>query len=107
MRGTRSPRRGCRRLSPLTFPGAEVGDVAVSLRDDGTNRRARLALTYSAGSGPATVFAKAVHPAHADLGALTSGLFHDLGCSPRESFCRLTIQRSTRRSSMRTAVTSS
>ena len=58
-------------------PGAEVGDVAVALRDDGTNRRARLELTYSAGSGPATVFAKAVDPAHADLGALTSGLFHE------------------------------
>jgi hypothetical protein len=35
------------------FPGATVSDVAVVLRDDGTNRRARLALTYSAGDGPA------------------------------------------------------
>jgi hypothetical protein len=34
------------------FPGATVSDVAVVLRDDGTNRRARLALTYSAGDGP-------------------------------------------------------
>jgi hypothetical protein len=59
------------------FPGAKVGDVAVALRDDGTNRRARLQLTYSAGSGPATVFAKAVDPEHADLVALTSGLFHE------------------------------
>jgi hypothetical protein len=33
--------------------------LAVVLRDDGTNRRARLELTYSAGDGPATVFAKA------------------------------------------------
>jgi aminoglycoside phosphotransferase (APT) family kinase protein len=49
----------------------------VALRDDGTNRRARLALTYSAGSGPATVFAKAVDPEHADLVALTSGLYHE------------------------------
>jgi hypothetical protein len=38
-------------------PGAVVDDVRVSLRDDGTNKRARLALTYSADSGPATVFA--------------------------------------------------
>ncbi|UXA20877.1 phosphotransferase [Mycobacterium sp. SMC-4] len=59
------------------FPGAEVGDVRVVLRDDGTNRRARLGLSYSAGTGPATVFAKAVDPAHADLVELTSGLYHE------------------------------
>jgi hypothetical protein len=59
------------------FPGVQVGDVAVALRDDGTNRRARLKLTYSAGTGPATVFAKAVDPEHADLVALTSGLYHE------------------------------
>ena len=59
------------------FPGVEVDDVAVGLRDGGTNRRARLQLRYSAGDGPATVFAKAVDPAHADLVALTSGLFHE------------------------------
>jgi hypothetical protein len=57
-------------------PDAVVSDVEVVLRDDGTNRRARLGLTYSAGTGPATVFAKAVDPAHAELVALTSGLFH-------------------------------
>ena len=54
-----------------------VGEVEVVLRDDGTNRRARLGLTYSAGTGPATVFAKAVDPAHAELVALTSGLYHE------------------------------
>jgi Phosphotransferase enzyme family len=59
------------------FPGATVGRVTVAMRDDGTNRRARLALTYSAGNGPATVFAKAVDPEHADLVALTSGLYHE------------------------------
>ncbi|KWX57806.1 phosphotransferase [Mycobacterium sp. NAZ190054] len=59
------------------FPGAEVATVRVALRDDGTNRRARLALEYSAGAGPATVFAKAVDPEHADLVALTSGLYHE------------------------------
>ncbi len=58
-------------------PDAVVDGVRVALRDDGTNRRARLELTYSAGSGPATVFAKAVDPAHAELVALTSGLFHE------------------------------
>ncbi|NVN48683.1 phosphotransferase [Mycolicibacterium hippocampi] len=59
------------------FPGTEVDEVRVALRDDGTNRRARLALGYSAGSGPATVFAKAVDPEHADLVELTSGLYHE------------------------------
>ena len=58
-------------------PGAVVDAVSVVLRDDGTNKRARLALTYSAGSGPATVFAKAVDPDHAELVALTSGLYHE------------------------------
>ncbi len=59
------------------YPGAEVDGVEVALRDDGTNRRARLALSYSAGDGPPTVFGKAVDPAHAELVALTSGLFHE------------------------------
>ena len=58
-------------------PGVVVDDIRVALRDDGTNRRARLELTYAAGCGPATVFAKAVDPAHAELVALTSGLFHE------------------------------
>ena len=69
------------------FPGAVVSDVRVALRDDGTNRRARLAVTYSAGAGPATVFAKAVDPAHADLVALTSGLYHE----PRLFSCGVTL----------------
>ena len=59
------------------YPDAVVDDVRVALRDDGTNRRARLALTYEAGTGPATVFAKAVDPDHAELVALTSGLYHE------------------------------
>ena len=59
------------------YPDAVVSDVEVVLRDDGTNRRARLGLTYSAGTGPATVFGKAIDPAHAELVALTSGLYHE------------------------------
>src|SRR6201996_2443906 len=58
-------------------PDRVVSGVEVVLRDDGTNRRARLGLTYSSGTGPATVFAKAVDPAHAELVALTSGLYHE------------------------------
>ncbi|WP_422750135.1 phosphotransferase [Mycobacterium sp. WMMD1722] len=58
-------------------PDVVVDAVTVELRDDGTNRRARLGLTYATGDGPATVFVKAVDPAHRDLVRLTSGLFHE------------------------------
>jgi Phosphotransferase enzyme family len=58
-------------------PGAVVDAVTVDMRDDGTNRRARLAVTYSAGSGPATVFVKAVDPDHKAMVKLTSGLLHE------------------------------
>jgi len=44
--------------------GARISDVTVVGRDDGTNRRARLGLTYASGSGPATVFLKASDPSH-------------------------------------------
>lgn len=40
-------------------PDATVAAVKLLLDDDGTNRRARFGLSYSSGSGPATVFAKA------------------------------------------------
>ncbi|MGU3503155.1 phosphotransferase family protein [Mycobacterium sp. C31M] len=60
------------------FPGAVVAGVRVAMRDDGTNRRARLELSYAPGpAGPATVFAKAVDPGHRDLIKLTSGLLHE------------------------------
>ena len=58
-------------------PEAVVDSVTVAMRDDGTNRRARLALSYSAGSGPASVFVKAVDPDHKFLIKLTSGLLHE------------------------------
>jgi len=37
------------------FPGVQVDTVTVELRDDGTNRRARLGVSYQAGAGPATI----------------------------------------------------
>ncbi len=58
-------------------PGATVAAVTVDMRDDGTNRRARLGLTYSDGSGPATVFVKAADPEHKELIRMTSGMFHE------------------------------
>jgi len=45
--------------------------------DDGTNRRARYALTYRKGAGPETVFLKAADPGHAELNAATGGLFNE------------------------------
>jgi hypothetical protein len=58
-------------------PDAVVAEVRVDMRDDGTNRRARLALSYSSGSGPATVFVKAVDPDHKAMIKMTSGLLHE------------------------------
>ena len=58
-------------------PGSAVESVTVKSRDDGTNRRARLSVTYSAGSGPATVFGKAADPVHKELIRMTSGMFHE------------------------------
>lgn len=58
-------------------PGAVVGQVTVVARDDGTNRRARLGVTYASGSGPTTVFAKAADPAHKEMIRMTSGMFHE------------------------------
>ncbi len=45
-------------------PDARVGAIEVVMRDDGTNRRARLGLHYVQGDGPATVFVKAHKAAH-------------------------------------------
>jgi Phosphotransferase enzyme family len=60
-----------------SYPDVEVSAVDVVLRDDGTNRRARLALTYARGAGPETVFLKAADPAHTKLNARTGGVFNE------------------------------
>ncbi len=58
-------------------PDAEVSAVTLTERDDGTNRRARFSLEYSAGSGPANVFLKA-HAANHRLVHLRNGnLFNE------------------------------
>ena len=59
------------------IPDVEVDTVEVITRDDGTNRRARLRLTYRVGAGPQTVFVKAADPDHKELIRLTSGMFHE------------------------------
>jgi hypothetical protein len=60
-------------------PDARVSEVELLLRDDGTNRRARFALTYSAGSGPATVFVKAESdvPGRREIHARNGNLFNE------------------------------
>jgi hypothetical protein len=60
-------------------PGARVGDVELVLRDDGTNRRARFALTYAAGSGPASAFLKAESdaPGRRKIHARNGNLFNE------------------------------
>jgi hypothetical protein len=60
------------------FPVAVVSEVTLLMRDDGTNRRARLGIEYASGTGPSTVFAKAPDPAHSELNAATGGLFNEL-----------------------------
>ena len=47
--------------------GVVIDAVTVQMRDDGTNRRGRLALTYAEGTGPATAFVKGVDPDHREL----------------------------------------
>lgn len=58
-------------------PGAEVGQVTLLLRDDGTTRRARLGLAYRCGAGPAAVFAKAEDDAHREVHARNGNLFNE------------------------------
>ncbi|MBL7489964.1 phosphotransferase [Frankia sp. AgB1.9] len=63
-------------LTPA-FPGVKVRSVDLATRDDGTNRRARFALSYTGDGGPPAVFVKAADPAHAELNALTGGVFNE------------------------------
>ena len=89
------------------FPGVQVDTVTVELRDDGTNRRARLGLTYQAGNGPATVFVKAADPAHKAMIRLTSGMFHEPRLFTCGVHCRSNTPPSTPRRSTRPTTTSS
>lgn len=58
-------------------PQARVKQAELVMRDDGTNRRARFALTYAEGDGPRSVFLKA-HAAHHRIVHLRNGnLFNE------------------------------
>jgi hypothetical protein len=61
-------------------PDAEVDSVAVVERDDGTNRRARLAVSYvpdRSDGGPISVFAKADEPKHLETHIRTGNLVNE------------------------------
>jgi hypothetical protein len=58
-------------------PGAEVDAVKILMRDDGTNRRLRLGVTYKSGTGPATLFLKANEPAHRSVHLRNGNLFNE------------------------------
>lgn len=58
-------------------PDATVSRVDVLMRDDGTNRRARLGLHYAAGTGPRQVFLKAHAAAHRMVHLRNGNLFNE------------------------------
>jgi Ser/Thr protein kinase RdoA (MazF antagonist) len=58
-------------------PEAEVQDVTIVRRDDGTNRRVVLGLRYARGDGPATLFLKANEPEHRSVHLRNGNLFNE------------------------------
>ena len=58
-------------------PHAEVDTVTVLMRDDGTNRRLKLGVTYKKGAGPRTLFLKANEPAHRSVHLRNGNLFNE------------------------------
>jgi Phosphotransferase enzyme family len=58
-------------------PDARVAEVTILTVDDGTNRRARLGLSYASGSGPRTVFLKAHAPGHRIVHLRNGNLFNE------------------------------
>ncbi len=58
-------------------PRAKVEEVAIVARDDGTNRRVRLGLTYAKGEGPAALFLKSHETSHRDVHLRNGNLFNE------------------------------
>ena len=58
-------------------PDAALAAIAIMTIDDGTNRRARFALDYAAGSGPRQVFLKAHAPGHRIVHLRNGNLFNE------------------------------
>jgi hypothetical protein len=59
------------------LPGVKVRDVAVVNAHDGSNRRARLGLTYAEGDGPKTVFLKAHAADHRETHLRNGNLWNE------------------------------
>src|SRR6516165_10808875 len=58
------------------FPGAEIDRLTLVTGTDGSNRRARFALEYRAGAGPASVFVKA-EGSHREVHARNGNLLNE------------------------------
>lgn len=58
-------------------PGAQVSNVTLATRDDGTNRRARFNIEYARGTGPASVFIKAHAANHRIVHLRNGNLFNE------------------------------
>jgi hypothetical protein len=58
-------------------PGVTIKDVSILMRDDGTNRRARLGLTYVDEPGPPCVFVKAHALAHREAHLRNGNLWNE------------------------------
>jgi hypothetical protein len=59
------------------YPKSKVGSVSIVNRDDGTNRRVRLALTYKRGTGPLAVFLKTHETSHRGVHLRNGNLFNE------------------------------
>lgn len=58
-------------------PQSRISKANVLWRDDGTNRRARIGLSYERGTGPATLFIKSNDPAHRAVHLRNGNLFNE------------------------------
>jgi len=58
-------------------PKSKVKTVTVAAQDDGTNRRARLELTYVRGTGPRALFLKSHNSAHRSVHLRNGNLFNE------------------------------
>lgn len=58
-------------------PQARLREVRTLWRDDGTNRRLRLGLSYASGEGPQTLFLKSNEPSHREVHLRNGNLFNE------------------------------
>jgi Phosphotransferase enzyme family len=61
----------------VRHPKAKVKDVTILTRDDGTNKRVRLGLTYQRGCGPQTLFLKTHETSHRSVHLRNGNLFNE------------------------------